>query len=53
MTTLSRNFNTDFSLVATGGFAKWVLKDIGLPFVIDQTLTLHGAGLLAAGSLKS
>ena len=53
VTTLSRNFNTDFSLVATGGFAKWVLREIGLPFVIDQTLTLHGAGLLAASSLKS
>ena len=53
VTTLSRNFNTDFSLVATGGFAKWVLKDSGLPFVIDQTLTLHGTGLLAASSLKS
>ena len=47
--TLSRNFKADFSLVATGGFAKWVLKDSGLPFTIDQTLTLHGAGLLAAG----
>lgn len=45
--TLSRNFRTDFALVATGGFAKWVLKDSGLPFVIDPTLTLHGAGLLA------
>lgn len=45
--TLSRNFKTDFTLVATGGFAKWVLKDNGLPFTIDQTLTLHGAGLLA------
>ena len=44
---LSRNFKTDFTLVATGGFAKWVLKDSGLPFVIDPTLTLHGAGLLA------
>ncbi len=51
VTTLSRNFSTDFSLVATGGFAKWVLKDIGLPFIIDQTLTLHGAGLLAGNSL--
>ena len=47
VTTLSRNFNTDFSLVATGGFARWVLKDSGLPFAIDPTLTLHGAGLLA------
>ena len=46
--TLSRNFRTDFSLVATGGFAKWVLKDCGLPFAIDPTLTLHGAGLLAS-----
>ncbi len=45
--TLSRNFKTDFRLVATGGFAKWVLKDSGLPFEIDPTLTLHGAGLLA------
>ena len=45
--TLSRNFKTAFTLVATGGFAKWVLKDSGLPFVIDPTLTLHGAGLLA------
>lgn len=48
VTTLARNFKTDFRLVATGGFAKWVLSDSGLPFTIDQTLTLHGAGLLAA-----
>ena len=48
VSTLARNFKTDFRLVATGGFAKWVLRDSGMPFVIDQTLTLHGAGLLAA-----
>lgn len=47
VTELAKNFRTDFQLVATGGFARWVLKDIGLPFVIDPTLTLHGAGWLA------
>lgn len=50
-TTLARNFKTDFKLVATGGFAKWVLKDIGLPFVINPTLTLQGAGLLASAQI--
>ena len=46
---LKKNFKTDFRLVATGGFAKWVLKDLDLPFVIDPTLTLYGAGLVASG----
>ena len=45
---LKGNFKEDFNLVATGGFAKWVLKDIGLPFKIDPTLTLYGAGLICA-----
>jgi type III pantothenate kinase len=44
---LSANFNSTFKLVATGGFAKWVLKDIGMPFVINPTLTLYGAGFIA------
>ena len=43
---LKRNFNEEFRLVATGGFAKWVLKDLDLPFVIDPTLTLYGTGLV-------
>ena len=47
--TLKANFREDFRLVATGGFAKWVLRDLDLPFVIDPTLTLYGAGLLAEG----
>ena len=47
VTELARNLKTDFRLVATGGFAKWVLKDIGMDFTIDPTLTLQGAGLLA------
>ena len=45
---LRRNFSEDFCLVATGGFAKWVLRDLDLPFYIDPTLTLYGAGLVAA-----
>ena len=45
---LRRNFNEDFRLVATGGFAKWVLRELDLPFAIDQTLTLYGAGLICA-----
>ena len=49
---LKNNFKTDFRLVATGGFAKWVLKDLDLPFVVDPTLTLYGAGLVASGDLS-
>ena len=52
-TTLSANFKTDFRLIATGGFAGWVLKDISMPFTIDRTLTLHGAGLLAASAFRA
>ncbi len=46
--TLAMNFGEDFRLVATGGFAKWALKDIGMDFAIDPTLTLFGAGLVAS-----
>ena len=50
---LRRNFKCDFKLVATGGFAKWVLRDLDLPFTIDPTLTLYGAGLIGAQRLCS
>lgn len=50
---LKRNFRSKFKLVATGGFAKWVLRDLDLPFVIDPTLTLYGAGLIGAQRLCS
>ena len=49
---LKKNFKADFKLVATGGFAKWVLKDLDLPFTIDPTLTLYGAGLLGNEELR-
>jgi type III pantothenate kinase len=45
---LKKSFRTDFKLVATGGFAKWVLRDLDLDFVIDPTLTLYGAGLVCS-----
>lgn len=49
---LSRNFNSEFKLVATGGFAKWALKSLDLPFVVDPTLTLYGTGLIASEHLS-
>ena len=45
---LKRNFSAEFKLVATGGFAKWVLRDLDLEFTIDPTLTLYGAGLVCS-----
>ena len=45
---LRDNFREDFRLVATGGFARWVLRDLDLDFAIDPTLTLYGAGLICA-----
>ena len=45
---LGKNFGCDFKLVATGGFAKWVLRDLNLPFTVDPTLTLYGAGLICS-----
>ena len=49
---LSRAFNARFRLVATGGYAAWVLKGLDMPFTLDPTLTLHGTGLLAARMLE-
>ena len=49
---LQKNFKTEFRLVATGGFARWALRDLDLPFTIDPTLTLYGAGLIANGKSK-
>ena len=53
VTVLAKNLKTDFKLVATGGFAKWVLKDSGMDFKIDPTLTLHGAGLLVKCKIEN
>ena len=45
---LKRNFREDFRLVATGGFARWALRSLDLPFTIDPTLTLYGTGLICS-----
>ena len=45
---LRRNYGEDFRLVATGGFARWALKDAGLDFTIDETLTLKGCELICS-----
>ena len=45
---LRRNFGCDFRLVATGGFAGWVLSGLDLPFSVDPTLTLYGIGLVCS-----
>jgi type III pantothenate kinase len=45
---LKRNYGEDFRLVATGGFARWALNDAGLPFIIDETLTLKGCELICS-----
>lgn len=49
---LKKNFKADFKLVATGGFAKWVLNKSDMDFVIDPDLTLFGTGLIAERSVK-
>ena len=50
---LRRNFKCDFKLVATGGFAKWALAELDLPFKVDPTLTLYGTGLVASRALSA
>ena len=46
--TLESGFAEKFRLVATGGFARWALRDLDLDFSIDPTLTLYGAGEICA-----
>ena len=48
---LRRGFDCDFRLVATGGFARWVLSGLDLPFAVDPTLTLYGIGLVCSKEL--
>lgn len=45
---LAHETKEDFRLVATGGYAKWVLDKSGLPFTIDPDLTLYGIGVIFA-----
>ncbi len=41
---LSKTLGANVKLVGTGGYAKWVLGGIDMPFVIDPNLTLFGLG---------
>lgn len=36
--------STDITLCATGGFAKWAIEELDMPFIIDPNLTLYGLG---------
>jgi len=38
--------NGKAALCATGGFARWVLKGGGMPYVVDPDLTLTGIGVI-------
>jgi pantothenate kinase type III len=52
---LLQTLGPDVTLVGTGGFARWVLNGIDLPFVIDPHLTVFGLGTIFeqnAGSKK-
>ena len=48
---LTRNFKEEFRLIATGGFARWVLRDANLGFTVDPDLTLYGTGLICSKML--
>ena len=50
--TLSLNLETEFKLVATGGYAGWALRGIDIPVEIDPSLTLHGVGVIAKETFK-
>lgn len=43
---LMQTMGSGVTLVGTGGFARWVLNGIDLPFVIDPQLTLFGLGTI-------
>lgn len=43
---LQKPFGGKAKVVATGGYAHWVLKDSDLDIAIDPTLTLYGLGVI-------
>lgn len=43
---LQKPFDGKARVVATGGYAEWVLKDSDLDYAIDPTLTLFGLGVI-------
>jgi pantothenate kinase type III len=43
---LQKPFNGQAKVVATGGYAQWVLQESDLNIAIDPTLTLYGLGVI-------
>jgi type III pantothenate kinase len=43
---LGRSWHTPPHLCATGGYARWAIQGLDMPFVIDPTLTLFGLGCI-------
>jgi type III pantothenate kinase len=43
---LSQSWQERPNLCATGGYARWAIRGLDLPFVIDPTLTLFGLGCI-------
>ncbi len=43
---LQESVGTKSHLCATGGYARWAIKGLDMPFVIDPTLTLFGLGCI-------
>ena len=43
---LRRSFRTMPRLCATGGYARWAIEGLDMPFTIDPTLTLFGLGCI-------
>lgn len=48
---LEKNFG-ELRRIATGGYAKWALKDMDMDVTIDSTLTLYGVGLICSRNLR-
>ena len=49
---LEANFGGNFRRIATGGFAKWALKDSGMGFKIDPDLTLFDTGCIVSEMIR-
>lgn len=43
---LSQSLHAKPRLCATGGYARWAIRGLDMPFVIDPTLTLFGLGCI-------
>jgi len=49
---LKKSFRTMPRLCATGGYARWAIEGLDMPFVIDPTITLFGLGCIGEAGIK-